>query len=105
MYPFYDIKKNFVYREEFTFQWIKALGGYSYEPEDNELTHENLQLAHALGLKVFVWGWPEHSGRTFNPDLMSKLITWGVDGITTDDPQALRKLYSAQKACHVKMWT
>lgn len=71
---------------------IKACGGYSYEPEDNELTKENLDLAHSYGLKVIVWGWPEHSKTAFNPQLMNKLLDWGIDGIITDDPIALNQI-------------
>jgi len=71
---------------------IKALGGYSYEPEDKELTREKLQQAHSLGLKVIVWGWPEHSGSAFDEKLITKLIGWGVDGFITDKPLALNNI-------------
>lgn len=88
-------------------QLIKKLGGYSYEPEDNCLTIEELQEAHNLGLKVMVWGYPKHSGFVFNSDLMRKLINWGVDGIITDDPLKLNNIlkelsYSTPKKinCH-----
>jgi len=75
---------------------IKDLGGACWEPEDVELTEETLQEAHNLGLKVVVWTWPEHSGTTFNADLVSKLIDWGVDGIITDDPGMLISMLAAR---------
>lgn len=71
---------------------IKDLGGYSYEPEDNELSYDELLLAHSLGLKVIVWGWPEHSGFVFNTELIRQLIDWGVDGIITDNPAKLKNI-------------
>ena len=77
-------------------QMIKDLGGACWEPEDVELTEETLQEAHNLGLKVVVWTWPEHSGTTFNADLVSKLIDWGVDGIITDDPGMLISMLAAR---------
>lgn len=71
---------------------IKHVGGYSFEPEDVMLTHEELSKAHELGLKVYVWSWAEHSGEVFNPYLIQKLIMWGVDGIITDDPARLKEM-------------
>lgn len=77
-------------------QMVKDLGGACWEPEDVELTKATLDEAHALGLKVVVWTWPEHSGTTFNVDLVSKLIDWGVDGIITDDPGMLNSMLAAR---------
>ncbi len=77
-------------------QMIKDMGGTCWEPEDVELTKEKLDEAHRLGLKVVVWTWPEHSGTTFNVDLVSELINWGVDGIITDDPGMLISMLSAR---------
>jgi len=59
---------------------VKALGGTNWEPEDAELTKENLDLAHRLGLKVVVWSWPERLGTAFDPAMTEKMIQWGVDG-------------------------
>lgn len=70
----------------------KQLGAYSYEVEDNELTYENVRLAHKLELKVYVWPLPEHSGFVYNHELIIKLINWGVDGFITDKPGELREL-------------
>lgn len=77
-------------------QMIKALGGSCYEPEDVALTKEDLDEAHRLGLKVVVWTWPEYSGKDFDPQLVDKLIKWGVDGIITDDPAQLNSMLAAR---------
>ncbi|MEI7983537.1 MAG: glycerophosphodiester phosphodiesterase family protein, partial [Bacteroidota bacterium] len=77
-------------------QMVKDMGGTCWEPEDVELRKETLEEAHRLGLKVVVWTWPEHSGTTFNVDLVSKLIDWGVDGIITDDPGMLISMLAAR---------
>jgi glycerophosphoryl diester phosphodiesterase len=75
---------------------IKDMGGACWEPEDVELTRATLDEAHRLGLKVVVWTWPEHSGTTFDVNLVSKLIDWGVDGIITDDPGMLISMLAAR---------
>lgn len=77
-------------------QMVKALGGACFEPEDVILTKEQLEEAHKLGLKVAVWNWPEHVGSAFDPDLMSKLIEWNIDGIITDDPARLNSMLAAR---------
>jgi len=77
-------------------QMVKDMGGACWEPEDVVLTKAKLDEAHKLGLKVVVWTWPEHSKTVFNPDLVSKLISWGVDGIITDDPGMLISMLVAR---------
>ncbi len=77
-------------------QMIKDLGGACWEPEDVELTKATLDEAHSLGLKVVVWTWPEHSGTVFNTEVVSTLISWGVDGIITDDPGKLISMLAAR---------
>jgi glycerophosphoryl diester phosphodiesterase len=77
-------------------QLVKDMGGTCWEPEDVELTKATLDEAHSLGLKVVVWTWPEHSGTTFDVNLVSKLIDWGVDGIITDDPGMLISMLAAR---------
>jgi glycerophosphoryl diester phosphodiesterase len=77
-------------------QMVKDMGGTCWEPEDVELTKATLDEAHGLGLKVVVWTWPEHSGTTFNTALVSQLISWGVDGIITDDPGMLISMLAAR---------
>ncbi len=62
---------------------VKAAGGSIWSPYYRELDSEQLQKAHALGLKVIVW--------TVNEDWrMAELIDLGVDGIITDYPDRLR---------------
>ncbi len=77
-------------------QMVKALGGYAWEPEDAELTKESLDEAHKLGLKVVVWSWPEKLGTAFDPLLVAKMISWGVDGIISDDPGRLSSMLAAR---------
>ncbi len=77
-------------------QMVKDLGGTCWEPEDAELTKSTLDEAHRLGLKVVVWTWPEHTGRAFDVAMVDKLITWGVDGIITDDPGMLISMLAAR---------
>ena len=77
-------------------QMVKDMGGTCWEPEDVVLTLKTLEEAHALGLKVVVWTWPEHSKTTFDVNLVSKLIDWGVDGIITDDPGMLISMLAAR---------
>jgi len=77
-------------------QMVKDLGGACWEPEDVELTKATMDEAHKMGLKIVVWTWPEHSGTVFNADLVSTLISWGVDGIITDDPGMLISMLAAR---------
>lgn len=74
---------------------VKQLGGYSYEPEDTQLTHECIRTAHKLGLKIFGWRWPDQSGSTYDIELFKTLIRWDVDGIITDNPDILRELLNS----------
>ncbi len=75
---------------------VKALGGSNWEPEDAELTEESLREAHRLGLKVVVWSWPEQLGTAFDPAMVERMISWGVDGIITDDPGRLTSMFAAR---------
>jgi glycerophosphoryl diester phosphodiesterase len=88
-----DVAKNMKMKElGFLPNLVKALGGYSYEPEDNELRYEDIKSIKKLGLKIFVWNWPERSGYVHNHELIMKLIGWQIDGFTTDNPRELREL-------------
>lgn len=49
------------------------------------VSEANIDLAHAAGMELHVWT-VNSTGR------MQQLIDLGVDGITTDDPEALREL-------------
>jgi glycerophosphoryl diester phosphodiesterase len=75
---------------------VHTLGGFAWEPEDATLTKEALDEAHNLGLKVVVWSWPEKLKTAFDAKLVDKLITWGVDGIVTDDPGRLASMLAAR---------
>ena len=74
---------------------IKALGGDCWEPYEEDLTPELLSEAHALGLKVVVWGWPEMERTEFNEERIVEMLDWGVDGFITDRPDILRGLIAA----------
>lgn len=65
------------------------LGATEWLPYFGEVTQENLDQAHALGIGVMVWTVNE-------PDAMQRLIGIGVDGITTDYPDRLRTVAAAQ---------
>lgn len=63
----------------------KAAGCKTWSMFWRNLTHEQVQEAHALQLRVLPW--------TVNDtDDMTRLIGWRVDGIITDYPNRLRKV-------------
>jgi glycerophosphoryl diester phosphodiesterase len=74
---------------------VAEAGGSFWEPYQQDLSQEDLNKAHQLGLKVVVWGWAENDETDFNYSLMNKLIAWGVDGIITDRPDILRGIEAA----------
>jgi glycerophosphoryl diester phosphodiesterase len=78
-------------------QMVKAMGGFAWEPEDAELTQASLAEAHALGLKVVVWSWPERLGTAFDSKLINQMIDWRVDGIITDDPARLESILAVRR--------
>jgi glycerophosphoryl diester phosphodiesterase len=62
---------------------VAAEGGPIWAPGHADLTRADLDAAHARGLKVVPW--------TVNRVAdMSRLITWGVDGLITDRPDLAR---------------
>ncbi|MEM6499874.1 MAG: glycerophosphodiester phosphodiesterase [Pseudomonadota bacterium] len=70
---------------------IKHLGGEIWAPYYKDLSKEEIELAHSLGLKVIVW--------TVNSETaMQRLLSLGVDGITTDYPALGRKVIDAFQA-------
>lgn len=73
-------------------QMIAAMGGKVWSPQDIEVTHANLSEAHALGLKVIVWTWPEMTGKKTDLSLMQYLLGLGIDGIITDRPDMVAGL-------------
>jgi glycerophosphoryl diester phosphodiesterase len=61
---------------------LAVQGADIWSPNYRDLSMELIQEAHDLGLRVIPW--------TINDvNDMSKLITWGVDGIITDRPDIL----------------
>eukprot|EP00923_Selenidium_pygospionis_P035835 GHVN01062709.1.p1 GENE.GHVN01062709.1~~GHVN01062709.1.p1 ORF type:complete len:355 (-),score=60.21 GHVN01062709.1:121-1185(-) len=69
---------------------VKAAGGSYYEPWHGDITKEQVDKAHSLGLQVVVWPWPMLEGTDFDYDIAYKMIEYGVDGIITDRPDILR---------------
>ena len=64
--------------------------GSIWAPYHGNLTPETLKEAQALQLVVIPW--------TVNqPDVMQRLIDWGVDGIITDYPDRLREVMGQRK--------
>lgn len=64
---------------------VKAAAGRVWSPYFQELTEAKLKEAHKLGLKVGVW--------TVNEEWqIKKMIDLGVDGITSDRPDIVRRI-------------
>lgn len=67
--------------------YIKKAGGRFWEPEVTQLSKKAVDAAHKRQLKVVVWGFSSH------PKLEKKEIktalSYGVDGIITDNPALL----------------
>ncbi|MDX1902319.1 MAG: glycerophosphodiester phosphodiesterase family protein [Gammaproteobacteria bacterium] len=75
-----------------TAKMIKALGGTLWDPQDIEVTKDNLKEAHDLGLKVVTWSNPA-SGKDIDLKLTNELIEMGVDGVIVDRPDEVVKLW------------
>ena len=71
---------------------VHALGGSCWEPCEAHLSRAALDEAHALGLKVVTWGWPELEGSEFDESTLHRLVDQGVDGLITDRPDRLLDL-------------
>jgi glycerophosphoryl diester phosphodiesterase len=68
---------------------IQARGIDFIDWAHSTVTAETIDLVHAYGMELHVW--------TVNDaDRMQMLIDWGIDGITTDDPELARELLRAQ---------
>lgn len=65
---------------------IHALGGQYWDPEDREVTKEQLKIAHDLGMKVVTWTLTENFGGDIDLAETKRMIQLGVDGIITDRP-------------------
>jgi glycerophosphoryl diester phosphodiesterase len=67
---------------------VAAEGGPVWAPDHSDLTRDQVDEAHALGLDVIPW--------TVNdPADMARLIGWGVNGIVTDRPDRAHHLVAA----------
>ncbi|MBO6893445.1 MAG: hypothetical protein JJ866_15995 [Roseibium sp.] len=65
---------------------VKDAGGLVWSPYFTELTQEDLDLAHAIGLVVNVW--------TVNSDEdLKRMKNMGVDGVITDYPTRAKALW------------
>jgi glycerophosphoryl diester phosphodiesterase len=62
---------------------IQAAGGRYWSPYYKQVTIDNIQTAHQLGIQVFVWT-PDSRSE------MERLIDMGVDGIITNRPDILK---------------
>lgn len=69
---------------------VKALGGQWWSPYYRDLSAQDLERAHALGLKVIVW--------TVNDaQEMRQMLQMGVDGIITDRPDIAKPVIDAHR--------
>jgi glycerophosphoryl diester phosphodiesterase len=79
---------------------ISSLGGRVWGSQDTEMTAAALQEAHALGLKVVIWNWPDDPNDTIPADgktgSLAKLLDLGVDGVIHDRPDVVRGLLAAR---------
>jgi glycerophosphoryl diester phosphodiesterase len=65
--------------DEATLASCAAAGHQAIHPNERHVDPHLIRLAHAMGLSVNAW--------TCNDaDRMRQLISWGIDGICTDDP-------------------
>lgn len=64
---------------------VQAAGGRFWAPHYKQVTFNNIQQAHQLGIQVFVWT-PDSRSE------MERLIELGADGIITNRPDILKEL-------------
>jgi glycerophosphoryl diester phosphodiesterase len=68
---------------------VEAAGGAIWSPYHADLTQAAVREAHSLGLKVVPW--------TVNSEAdMRRFMSWGVDGLISDYPDALARIAKAQ---------
>ena len=61
------------------------LSSYSYHPEINHVSKEDIEKLHAKGIKIFVW--------TANKEEdLNYLVKLGVDGVISDYPDLMKEL-------------
>lgn len=64
---------------------VQAAGSRYWAPYYRHVTRQEIQLAHELGIRVFVWTPNKRND-------MQRLIEMGVDGIITNRPDILRSI-------------
>jgi glycerophosphoryl diester phosphodiesterase len=69
---------------------VAAEGGPIWTPDHTDLTQDQVDEAHALGLAVIPWTVNE-------PREMARLIGWGVDGLVTDRPDRALPIVAAPR--------
>ena len=75
---FLEIEKIFV---------SNGLSSYSYHPEINLISKEDVEKLHDRGVKIFVW--------TVNKEEdLNYLVKLGVDGVITNYPDIMKELLS-----------
>jgi len=68
---------------------VEATGACTWGPDYQDLNGQRIAEAHALGLRVVPW--------TVNATVdMERLLSFGIDGITTDRPDVLRELLESR---------
>jgi glycerophosphoryl diester phosphodiesterase len=73
---------------------VAAEGGPVWAPDASDLTQDQVDEAHALGLAVIPWTVNE-------PEDIARLIGWGVDGLVTDRPdRAFQVVAASRQAGH-----
>jgi glycerophosphoryl diester phosphodiesterase len=79
---------------------IAALGGRVWGAQDTEITTDAIADAHAAGLDVVVWNWPDEPQRPQPADgttgSMARMLDLGVDGLIHDRPDIIRGLLAAR---------
>jgi len=64
-----------------------GVSSYSYHPEINHVSKEDIEKLHAKGVKIFVW--------TVNKEEdLNYLVKLGVDGVISDYPDLMKELIS-----------
>lgn len=72
-------------------QTLVDAGATTLWQERATLTRELIQTVHEAGARVFVW-------TVDDPEEMTRLIGWGVDGICTNYPERARRAVDASRA-------
>ncbi len=69
----------------------RAADASGIHPRWSSVTEALCEAAHAAGLHVHAWGFPE----PHDPAVVARLLAAGVDSLSANDPSALRSLIAA----------